>query len=33
MTERKQEDHLMNADLNLNQYGDDSTPANQVAHP
>ena len=33
MVERKQEDHLMNADLNLNQYGDDSTPANQVAHP
>jgi len=33
MAEWKPEEHLQNADLNLNQYGDDSTPANQVSTP
>lgn len=33
MTEWKQEEHLKNADLNLNQYGDDSTPENQISTP
>lgn len=33
MAEWKQEEHLQNADLNLNQYGDDSTPANQISNP
>jgi len=33
MAERKPEEHLQNADLNLNQYGDDSTPANQISTP
>lgn len=33
MAEWKPEEHLQNADLNLNQYGDDSTPANQISTP
>ena len=33
MAEWKKEEHLQNADLNLNQYGDDSTPENQVSTP
>ena len=33
MAEWKPEEHLQNADLNLNQYWDDSTPANQVSTP
>lgn len=33
MAEWKQEEHLKNADLNLNQYGDDSTPENQIKTP